>query len=140
MRQACCRGPSAAAGGGGWVGGLQGPSHSRLMLSLLQPSRAPSLPCTSLVRGCSSRRLGEGQWSGPTRASPSWTGCRLLPWKQCWFPRRPSLGELALVSSWASSWEGSPQLSKGEERLPPTQLSARKGGKCFQMFKRHERK
>ena len=28
MRQACCRGPLAAAGGGGWVGGLQGPSHS----------------------------------------------------------------------------------------------------------------
>lgn len=40
---------------------------------------------------------------------------------------RPSLGELALVSSWASSWEGSPQLSKGEERLPPTSAVSQEG-------------
>lgn len=125
MRQACCRGPQQPLGGGGLeLEASQGPSHSRLMLSLLQrQERSPALHF--LDEGLlQPEASGEGSGLGPTRASRaglaagssrgSGAGFLDASWEWLWCQLGFQLG-------------GQPQLSKGRRRLPPHSAVSQEG-------------
>lgn len=121
-----CRRPRLPQWCRGQGGGLQSPSHSHPMSSppaALQGTQLQALPCWGLLQGQESSL----SWATGSPAAAAELVSSPSLWPELWC----SAGLLLRGHLW---------LRKGEERLPPTQLSAGKTGNRFQMFRRQERR